>query len=212
MVFNVSLTTQRNRVDGRTVKSETSPLFSQEEEARLVSHIKEMGENCYDYFRAEIIRMTSDCAVFSLTRPKNKPLTNQSYYNFMRRWTDLNLVKPKALDVACARAATNKPESIYNIDEKGININYKPTNIVAARDSKPQAVTSGRSSTITIIAGGNALGTHIPLFYVFLDQQMREELLVDGTPARDGTEIFMKFIPARDAENQVLVIFSGHAS
>lgn len=144
MAFNVSLTTQRNRVDGSTGKSETSPLFSQEEEARLVSHIKEMGENCYDYFRAEIIRMTSDCAVFSLTRPKNKPLTNQSYYNFMRRWTDLNLVKPKALDVACARVATNKPESIYNIDEKGININYKPTNIVAARDSKPQAVTSGR--------------------------------------------------------------------
>ena len=51
-------------------------------------------------------------------------------------------------------------------------MNHKPTNIVAARDSKSQAVTSGRSSTITIIAGGNALGTNIPPFYVFLDQQM----------------------------------------
>lgn len=48
---------------------------------------------------------------------------------------------------------------------------------------------------------------------------MREELLVDGTPARDGTEIFMKymkehfikFIPARDAEKPILVIFDGHA-
>jgi hypothetical protein len=86
--------------------------------------------------------------VFSLKRPKNKPLTNQWYYNFMSHWTNLKLVKTRVLDAARARAATKtnvelyfdqlntvltnfnftiKPESIYNIDEKGINMNHKPT-------------------------------------------------------------------------------------
>lgn len=66
-------------------------------------------------------------------------------------------------------------------------MNHKPTNIVAARDLKLQTVTSGRSSTITIIAGGNALGTNIPPFCVFRGQRMRDELLVDGTPGTDST-------------------------
>jgi hypothetical protein len=66
----------------------------------------------------------------------------------MSHWTNLKLVKPRVLDAARARAATQtnvelhfdqlntvltnfnftiKPESIYNIDEKGINMNHKPT-------------------------------------------------------------------------------------
>ena len=140
----------------------------------------------------------------------------------MNRWTNITLVKPRALDAAHAHAATktnvnnyvyqintvltkpnltNKPESIFNIDENGINMNHKPNNIVAARDS--QAATSGRSSTITIITGRNVLGTNIPPFYVFPGQRMRDEFLVDRTPGTDGTvsdsgwsntEIFMKYM------------------
>ena len=65
-----------------------------------------MAEYCYCYSRAEIIRMASGYAVFSLMRPKDKPITNQWYYNFMSRWSDLTLVKPRALDIFLAHAAT----------------------------------------------------------------------------------------------------------
>lgn len=106
----------------------------------------------------------------------------------MSHWTDLKLVKPRVLDAARARAATKnnvdhyfdqlntvltnfnftiKPELIYNIDEKGINLNHKPTNIVELEIQNPQAVTSGRSSTITIIAGRNAL-----IFHHFMSSQV----------------------------------------
>lgn len=73
-MYNVPLTTLRDRVDGMisiyTAKSGPASLLSQEEEAKLGSHIKEMAEYGYCYFRAEIIRMSSDYTVFSLMRPK----------------------------------------------------------------------------------------------------------------------------------------------
>jgi hypothetical protein len=69
VVYNVPRTTQRDRVDGRikidTVKSGPVPLFSHEEEVRLVNHIKEMAECGYGYFRVEIISMAFDYSLFS---------------------------------------------------------------------------------------------------------------------------------------------------
>jgi hypothetical protein len=74
VVYNVPLTTLRDRVDGMisiyTAKSGPASLLSQEEEAKLGSHIKEMAEYGYCYSRAEIIRMSSDYTVFSIMRPK----------------------------------------------------------------------------------------------------------------------------------------------
>jgi hypothetical protein len=49
-----------------------------------------------------------------------------------------------------------------------------------------QYVTSGRSQTVTLIAGGNAMGTYIPPFVIFPGQRMREELLQGGLPGTDG--------------------------
>jgi hypothetical protein len=46
-------------------------------------------------------------------------------------------------------------------------------------DTKPQSVTSPRSSNVTIIGAGNA----IPPYYIFPKKKFDRSLLLDGTPA-----------------------------
>ena len=61
---------------------------------------------------------------------------------------------------------TDKPECIYNVDEKGINSEHKPPNIVGCQNTKPQALISPKGTT-TVIAAGNGNGMCIPPFFVF---------------------------------------------
>jgi hypothetical protein len=44
----------------------------------------------------------------------------------------------------------------------GIATEHSPPKVVCSKESKPQAITSARSATVTIISGGNATGNHIP--------------------------------------------------
>ena len=84
---------------------------------------------------------------------------------FLKRWPELKVLKPRALDHARAKMAsretisnfyhnlketltkyemTDKPHLIYNIDEKGVTVNHKPPFIVAGADYCPSSVTSGK--------------------------------------------------------------------
>jgi hypothetical protein len=45
------------------------------------------------------------------------------------------------------------------------------------KESKPQAITSARSATVTIISGGNATGNHIPPYYIFPGQRWNDAFL-----------------------------------
>ena len=62
----------------------------------------------------------------------------------------------------------NKPHLIYSVDEKGISVDHKAPHIVTSSEFCPQAVTSGRGKTTTIIGGGSAKGVAIPPFLYFL--------------------------------------------
>lgn len=90
----------------------------------------------------------------------------------MRRWPELHAVKPSGLLELKAKAVSpeciskyfkelkaiidkhgiaDKPQLIFNVDEKGINTGgSKPPNIVAAKGIAAQVVTSERSQTITV--------------------------------------------------------------
>ena len=52
----------------------------------------------------------------------------------------------------------DRPELIYNIDEKGIQTEHSNPYVISCKVSVP-AITSARSAITTIIGGGNALGT-----------------------------------------------------
>ena len=192
-MYRVPLTTLRDRVDSRvsvdTVKIGPAPLLSLSEEQLLVEHVKGLARVGYGYTRAEICTKASDFAVYLGKRGKEeKPLSLKWFYGFMGRWPELKVVKPSGLSEQRARCASKevilnyfeelknifdkyelhtKPHLVYNIDEKGINTEYRPPNIVAGIDARPQVVMAQRSKTVTVIGGGNALGSQIPPFLYF---------------------------------------------
>lgn len=252
--YSVPLTTLRDRVDNRVsidcTKPGPEPVLSQLEEAKLVSHIKELAAVCYGYTRAEVLNMASDYAVSLGKREKtDKPFSMQWFYSFMNRWPELHVVKPSSLSEQRARCASeetisnyfaelekilikydlkDKPHLIYNIDEKGINTEFRPPNVVAGKYYQPQMVMSERSKTVTVIGAGNALGSAIPPYFIFPGQRMVPDLLKGKTVGADGTvtqsgwsnsdifrmymkDHFSKYVQGRDGDT-LLVLYDGHRS
>ena len=123
----------------------------------------------------------------------------------------------------------DKPHLIYNIDEKGINTEYKPPNIVAGRGYQPQTVMAEKSKTVTIIGAGNALGNQIPPFFVFPGKRMMPELFNGKSVGTDGlltpsgwsnSEVFriymknhfLKYVQGRNPSDTILALYDGHRS
>ena len=238
------------RVDPEATRSGPPPMFSQEEEAHFVDHLKFMSACGYGYSRAEVVDMATEYAVCLGKRDKEHPLTFRWYNGFMSRWPELKVLKPRGLEIQRAKATTvdcvnryyselgniltkynlqDKPERIYNVDEKGLSTSHTPPSVVAGSDMKPPAVTSASRTTVTVIGCGNALGHHVPPFFVFPGVRMRQELLDGRSVGADGdvsdsgwsnSVIFrkyieshlLKYLPERSAEHPVLVLYDGHKS
>ncbi|VDI78027.1 Hypothetical predicted protein [Mytilus galloprovincialis] len=64
---------------------------------------------------------------------------------------------------------------------------HKPTNVVAAKDTKPPDITSERSPTVTIIGAGNAVGTQIPPYLIFAGAGMHNSLIDNCTNGTSDT-------------------------
>ncbi|XP_041360715.1 uncharacterized protein LOC121376969 [Gigantopelta aegis] len=205
----------------------------------------------FGYTRTEVLNIATDLAVHLGKRETGeKPFSLRWFYGFMKRWPELRVQKPRSLEIMRAKATSkdtinkyfdsleqildkydlrNSPESIYNIDEKGIVENHKPPSIVASRSNVPVAVTTSRSNTTTVIGCGNALGVAIPPYFVFKGKRMREELLAGCTAGTAGTvsetgwsntgifqkylkEHFSKYVPAASSDKPVLILYDGHTS
>ena len=250
----VPLTTLRDRVDNRVnvdcVKNGPEPVLSEIEEAKLVAHIKELAAVGYGYTRAEVCGMATDFAVTLGKRKKeDQQFSMQWFYSFLKRWPELHVVKPSSLSEQRARCASEvsitnyfmelehiltkynlqeKPQSIYNIDEKGINTETRPPYVVAGKHYQPQMVMAERSKLVTVIGAGNALGSSIPPFFVFPGQRMLPDLMEGKTVGAEGTvtksgwsnsdvfrtymkEHFLKFVQGRNGE-PILVLYDGHRS
>ena len=99
--------------------------------------------------------------------------------------------------------------------------------MVAKTDFHPQAVTSGKSQTTTIIGCGSASGVAIPPFFVLAGKRMIPDLMAGTSPGAAGTmaetgwsnsEVFrkylqnhfVKFIPERDPDQHLLLLLDGH--
>lgn len=252
-MFHVPDTTLRDRVlqkvDPETAVFGKSPVLECFEEANLVRHFKTMAAYGYGYTRQECVDIASDYAVHLGKRTMDKPFTMKWMRGFLKRWPELKVLKPRGLEHVRAKMASketvaeyfknlantistynmhDKPHLIYNIDEKGISIDHKPPSVVSDSTYCPQAVTSGRGKTITILGGGSASGVAIPPFFIFPGKRMRPELLNGASPGTNGTmsetgwsngvifreyleNHFLKFVPRRDNE-KVLLLLDGHRS
>ncbi|XP_053391918.1 uncharacterized protein LOC128554649 [Mercenaria mercenaria] len=180
-IYKVPVTTLRDRVLGK-VDHETAvhgktPIFSKEEELKLKNHFKLMASLGYGYTRSECVDIAADFAFQLGKRTKDRPLTIKWIRGFLRRWPELRVLKPRGLEYARARKASeavvqqyfanlkntleehdflHNPHLIYNIDEKGLTIDHKSPHIVASGDYCPVAVTSGKGKTVTLIGGASA--------------------------------------------------------
>lgn len=251
--FNVPRQTIRDRIIGKIdpecVTTGRSPVFSLEEEARIVDHIKEMASFGYGYTRQEVTDLGTDFAHCLNKKPPNESLTLRWFEGLMRRWPELKVTRPRSLEVQRAKCGTvdnvkkyfssleevvdrynlkDKPHLIFNVDEKGLTSDHKPPSVVAGIDCTTSEVTSGRSSTTTVLGCGNASGFAIPPYFVFEGKRMIPELMNGATPGAAGTvsdsgwsntkvfkkylsEHFLNFIPGRKDE-YVLLLLDGHKS
>ncbi|KAJ8307379.1 hypothetical protein KUTeg_015463 [Tegillarca granosa] len=210
--YNVPETTLRQRILGRvscdTTSSGTPPILSQEEEAVFVEHLKAMANMGYGYTRTEVVQMASEYAVTLQKRDREHPFILKWFRKFMGRWPELSVNKPRSLSVARAKATSkdvvdtyfqslkeildkyglqDKPENIYNVDEKVLQTEHSPPYVVGPRVSTVSAVTSGKSTTTTVIGCGNALGVSLPPYFIFKGQRMRQELLDGCSEGTGGT-------------------------
>lgn len=252
--YGVPVSTLKDRVYGivpvHNAKSGRTQLFSKEQESLLASHLNTMAEIGYGYSRTETINLASDYAVHLGLRDREHPLSLRWLYKFLNRFPELSVKKPRSLEAARARSATRqaitnyfkelnkilvdnnllkRPEAIYNVDEKGLLTNHKPPKIVTGAVYKAQAVTSGKSQTVTVIGGVNAMGNQVPPFFIFPGKRMLPELLEGASAGATGvvsesgwsnTDIFtqymkehlVKYLPEHSATAPVLVLYDGHKS
>jgi len=221
-----------------------------EEKHHFVQHIKFMSECGYGYSRTEVVDMATSYAISIDKRDKNHPLTLKWFRGFMSRWPELRVLKALGLEMQPAKATTvqcvqsyyrelaailtkfdlvDRPEGIYNVDEKGLSTRHKPPSVVTSEDVKPQAVTSGTRTLTTVIGCGNALGHCVTPFFVFPGVRMRSELLEGKSPGANVTctesgwsnsEVFktyledhlLKYLPERSPSSPVIVLYDGHQS
>jgi hypothetical protein len=247
-LYNVPPTTLRDRISGRVdadakVRHET--ILTHEEEQKLYDHITYMANIGFGYSKTSVQYMTKDFADILGKKVKaEKALSDNWFYGFTKRWPELKTVKPQKLSIARAKSTSretlesyfneldsvltsnnikDKPHKIYNIDETGVNSEHSPPKIVCRKDTTPQNITSARSSTVTVIASGNAAGQSIPP-----GQRWNDEFLKGACPGSAGemtktgwsnsmvflnflTQHFLKYVPT-DAEHPTLLLYDGHRS
>ncbi|KAJ3639912.1 hypothetical protein Zmor_003240 [Zophobas morio] len=122
----------------------------------------------------------------------------------------------------------NKPLSIFNMDETGLQLNNEPGKVVAIKGSKVvQSIKSTeRGETITLVACCNAEGNFLPPYCIFkgVNKQLAwEEAMPPGSvikmrreSAYINEELFMDcltnhFIP-RKPPGKCILILDGHGS
>ncbi|KAJ8317066.1 hypothetical protein KUTeg_004970, partial [Tegillarca granosa] len=138
-LYGVLLTTLRDRVDNRVsadiVKSGQDKVLSELKEARLIQHIDYMSDLGYGYGRTQVMELASDLSVHLHKRERSRPLGRMRCSGFKSRWPQIK----------------KRPESIYNIGEKGIINEQNPPYVVASCTVTPQAVTSPSGKITTIL-------------------------------------------------------------
>jgi len=95
------------QVHPETLSSGPQPLLSQEQESRLVNHIKKMTHLGYGYTRTEVTTLATDYAVdLGLKGKDGKPLSLQWFRSFMDRWPELKTQRPRALAMSRAKCTS----------------------------------------------------------------------------------------------------------
>ncbi|XP_060553673.1 uncharacterized protein LOC132714771 [Ruditapes philippinarum] len=254
--FGVPAQTLRDRtrgaIDPYSCRTGPKTTLTYEEEETLVVHAEVMAELGYGFSNRQFQVMAGELMNHLGRRTETKPLSNNWLYAFLSRWKHrLASLTPRKLESTRAKSTTpeavdnyfknleeimtkydlqSKPQLIYNVDETGIQPDHRPPNVIATPGSKPQAVTSPRSTTTTLIACANALGNAIPPYFIFKGKRYYEDLLEGASPGSRGvvsdsgwsnSTIFKRYLEEHflpliggggTKDDPILLILDGHAS
>ncbi|XP_053394116.1 uncharacterized protein LOC123523838 [Mercenaria mercenaria] len=254
--FGVPAQTLRDRVKGYIDPINCNPgpdtMLSKEEELTIVEHVETMSQLGYGYSNVQLQDLAGELAHSLGRRTSSKALSNCWLYGFLNRWNSrLTSLNPRSLESCCAKGVTpevvsnyygnlheilvkynleDKPIHIYNLDETGLQPNHKPPNIIAPLHSKPQAVTSPRSTTVTLIGCANAIGNSLPPFFVFKGKRWNLDLMQGASAGARGVlsesgwanakifKLYLEehFLPlTRSYSNMsqpILLLYDGHSS
>ena len=162
----------------------------------------------------------------------------------------LNSLNPRSLESCRAKSATpeqvsfyydnlnkilekydlkDKPMHIFNLDETGLQPHHKPPNIIAAPKSKPWAIVSLKSTTVTLIGCAKAIGNSLPPYFVFKGKRWNQELMKGASPGARGilsdsgwsnSTIFHKYLEedflhfvrfSTDVSHLLFLLYDGHS-
>ena len=253
-MYGIPETTLRDRKLGNQPVSDVPsyghpPLFTQAEEKQLAEHIVYMARIGYGYTRAKFLRLATDWAVCLGRKQATDQAFSPSWFSgFRRRNPNVTLAKPQKLSILRAKATSETtlsryfeelsavftkydfaehPEYIWNIDETGLMMEHNPRRVMCEKGSTPQAITSNRGKTVTIIACGSASGNRLPPYYIFPGKRWIPDLLTGATPGAAGTVtesgwsnslVFIEYLEKHflahvsTKEHPVIILFDGHKS
>ena len=205
----------------------------------------------YRLTRNVYLECATDYAVYLKLRSEDSAvLTNTWFYGFISRHSELSHSEPRLLKTALgmckAKACSmenlskyfvrlkctlkkyqllDRPQFIYNINEKDMQPEYC-SHKNYSNSLKRFEVSLSKGNVTTLIACGNAVGNHIPPYFIFPYEEFQQKWLSRGITGTGGTSKsggsnsemfinylknhFLKSIPSPTAKEPILLIYDGH--
>jgi hypothetical protein len=156
-MFGVPAQTLRDRISGAVdpdnCRTGPNTSLSYEQEKVLVNHVETMAELGYGYSNSKLKQLAGEMAYEMKAKVHIKPMCNNWLYGFLKRWKGrLSSINPRKLESSRAKSSTpekvtdyfkkleevlkqhnllEKPQHIYNLDETGLQLDHRPSNVVA---------------------------------------------------------------------------------
>ncbi|KAH3833966.1 hypothetical protein DPMN_107282 [Dreissena polymorpha] len=151
--YGVPHNTLRDRVKGR------GPLFSTEEEAKRVDHVKYMENLGYGFTITEVVAKATDYAVFLKKRTHDNPLSVKWFHGFRRRWPEIKCRAKSTTEQAKAgiypldRTAPSEP--YVAADQSDVDSYFKAAESVI--DKKKQYNKTSINKTLSSVVSGQEI-------------------------------------------------------
>ena len=208
-VYFVPYSTLRDRVTGR-IDVEARPgvdtVLTLEEEIRLKDYVIACSELGVGKSRDQVRELAYMIIYRDPTRShhaerwlKNKAAGKDWYYGFMARHSELSLRTPEKLSKNRARMTNQAvltqfydilgpylnekdPGLIWNCDECGVPLDFRPRKVVASRKARSiWSINSGDKTNITIMGCGAGSGKMMPPMVIYKGKRVNQ-CLVGNAP------------------------------
>ena len=203
--FNVPERTLGVRISGKTPLEKdgvfySSSLFTYDEEKQLVSFFNERALHDKGCTRKEVIEVANAFAMHLDKLTKDEPLCERWFYGFMSRNVDLQLAKStshsfnqqgiKQRPISCNRKkeVAEYFDKLYSILES-YRLIFSPQRIFCIYEVRlaSSKLKNPNNKVTTLIGCGNAIGNHLPPYFVLPESDFCESFIEKGSLGTQGS-------------------------